>query len=88
MGDRLVEDIFEVGEVVRSMAGEDDADDVDSVSLFLCLLKENRLTRTSGFGDKTGGLLILASPDAFVSIVLLTVSISLFRLGLEALPDS
>ena len=45
------------------MAGEDDADDVDSVSLFLCLLKENRLTRTSGFGDKTGGLLILASEN-------------------------
>ena len=45
------------------MAGEDDADDVDSVSLFLCLLKENRLTRTSGFGDNTGGLLILASEN-------------------------
>jgi len=88
LGDRLVEDIFEFGEVVRSMAGEDDADDVDSVSLFLCLLKENRLTRTSGFGDNTGGLLILASPDAFVSIVLLTASISLFRLGLDALPES
>ena len=44
------------------MAGEDDADDIDSVSLFLpCLLKENRLTRTSGLGDNTGGLLILAS---------------------------
>ena len=43
--------------------GEDDADDVDSVSLFLCLLKENRLTRTSGFGDNTGGLLILASEN-------------------------
>jgi hypothetical protein len=86
----VVEDIFEAdGEVVRSMAGEDDADDIDSVSLFLpCLLKENRLTRTSGLGDNTGGLLILASPDAFVSIVLLTASISLFRLGLEALAES
>ena len=47
------------------MAGEDEVEETDSVSLFLCcLLKENRfVTRTSGFGDKTGGLLILESEN-------------------------
>lgn len=75
-------------EVVRSMAGEEEVDEVESVSLFLFLLKENRfVTTTSGFGDNTGGLLVLES-DADVSMEVFTISTSLFEMGLEALPDS